>query len=488
MRGLNARLGAPEAALDAASRLGRDGSLAVVTGQQAGIFTGPCYTLLKATGAVSLARMLEKALSRPVVPVFWAATEDHDLDEACQAWFSDRSGEWARLRYDASRVEPGISVGAVELEAPQVASLCGELERLLGEGYAAGSMLGLVKDTASASATLGEWFCRIVAALLGPCGMVVLDPMDPPLRRLAAPGAALVLGRAEELLAAVARGAERVRAGGFTPQVEVQPGQVPLFYYPSGPRGPRRALFLAADGARIEVRGEDRPREREALLAETAGEPENFSGSVVSRPLLQDTLLPTVAYVAGPGETGYYALYRELFEASGRTLPLVWPRPAVTIVEPAVERLLRQLGLPARVAPEDVARRRSEVLEEADSVGLDRVFGRLRQAVEEPYAAAETELGAVDRTLGQLTRENRGRVLREIGWLEAKARQSLRQRARNELVRLARVEAALWPRGGPQDRLACGLQYLSRFGATLLSELGGLDPGPPFFHQLAYMS
>jgi len=491
---LNRRLGAPAAAVAAAERLADPRALAVVTGQQAGLLGGPLYTLYKAAGAIAVASRLERSIDRPVVPVFWAATEDHDLAEVDHTWLLDRNERWRRLRFRPSSPHRGSSVGAIALDRSSLEHLLADLRSTLPVGLAASDMLGIVEEAARASGTFGEWFCRLVAALAGRYGLVVADPMDPALRRAAAPGVAAVLQRQAQLSAGLAQGHAAVAALGYTPQLEISEQDAQLFWYPEGPGGPRLALArqpLASGHGSEPVfasRSGDGPAlPLSSLLEMLDDQPERFSGNVATRPLLQDTILPTLAYLAGPGEVAYYAMLGPSYQALGRTMPVIWPRPSYTVVEPAVGHLMRKRGLDIPSLPQDLERATAQITEAADSVGIEALFGRAWDKVAEIYGEIEPALAGVDDVLGRLAVSNRARVERELDWLRRKAWQVARQRAAIELGQVQRIANHLWPRRGMQERLAGMVGLLARHGPGLVGELAALDPGPPFVHQFLFV-
>jgi uncharacterized protein YllA (UPF0747 family) len=198
-------------------------------------------------------------------------------------------------------------------------------------------------------------------------------------------------------------------------------------------------------------------------------------------------LLPTVAYVGGPGEIGYYAMLRDCYAAVGRSMPVIWPRPSVTIVDPPVARLLSKRGLRDLSLPEGLAKARRETVARADSVGIERLFGEIRGAVDAVYDPAVQRLGGFDAVLGSLAARNRERVRREIGWLERKSWQVARQRSAEVLGQLDRVETRLWPRRGPQERTLCGLGLVAAYGPDAVAALTQVEVGPPYCHYFAYL-
>lgn len=495
---LNRSLGAHPAAVDAAGRLAAPGALAVVAGQQAGLFTGPLYTVFKALGAVALARHLEISLGRPVVPVFWAATEDHDLEEADHAWLMDPGGAWQKIRYLPRGLPSGLSVGAVPLQQGPLEQVMSRLAAVLPGGFAGPGLVDLVWTTARAgreaggdrpAATFGEWFCRLVAAILGPLGLPVADPMDPGLRALAAPGVRRILERGPAVEQALAAGTARVEAAGLAPQVRLAAGEANLFFYPQGPAGPRHALVRTGDG-KLGLRG-DGPSSEAAVghyAALTFERPESFGGNVATRPLLQDEIFPTLAYIAGPGEVAYYGQYRELYHALGRTMPLIWHRPSLTLVTPPVGRLLERHSLEFDGLRAGLDRRRADLMQSADDAGAQGLLQGLEDQVSQAYEPVLAALAKLDGVLGKLAAENRRRVMDQTAWLAKKTRQVLRQRCQTSLSQLDRIQSAIWPRGQQQERVANILNYLAYCGPALVGELAGLPVGPPFAHHYAVIT
>jgi bacillithiol synthase len=371
----------------------------------------------------------------------------------------------------------------------------GPLERILAGlaqalpgGYAGPQILEMVRESAFAATTYGDWFCRLIAGLLGPLGLPVLDPMAPAARALAAPGVRRILACGHDVERALGAGVTRIEAAGLAPQVQPAPGETNLFFYPQGPTGPRQALVYTEAG-RLQPRGStggnDSGWDVDHFLRLAGERPELFSGNVVTRPMLQDEMLPTLAYVAGPGEIAYYAQLKELYHALGRTMPLIWPRPSLTLVEPAVGRLLGRHGLSLAELPAGLDDRRNSLLRAADEAGVERLVEAMRRSVDEAYQPVVPALAAFDAVLGDLAAKNRRRVLDETGWLAKKARQVLTQRCRTGLGQLERVRSALWPRGGPQERMANIMYYLARYGPGLIEELAQLPVGPPFEHHYA---
>lgn len=472
----NRRLGAHEEALAAARTLGDPSALAVVTGQQPGLLGGPLYTLLKAATAVRLARDVARQLERPVVAVFWLATEDHDFDEASRVQVVDRRG---RLRTLALPRPPGgarRSLGHLPVP-PRAESVLRELADALGDGAAGG--VDELAEAAAASRSLGEWAGRVLARWLSPFGLVILDPMDAALRRLARGTFAAALLHREAVHRELAAAALRLERRGAVPLLDHGPEHTHLFFYERG----QRLALLWRDG-----RLTDREGRVSLTVSEAArlleGEPERFSPGVVLRPLVQDHLLPTLAYVAGPSEAQYLAQLREVYRLFGLEMPVVYPRLSLTLVPPAVADALRRHGVGAGevLADPDGCLRR--VLRRMDDPGIDGAVAGLRAAVRRAYDEAREALRPLGSLEGVLEQGLR-RVLFQVDYLERKAWQHQRRRHREALRDLEAARAWLRPGGALQERSLAAAQFVLTLGPGFLRGLVRLAPRAG--HQVALL-
>jgi bacillithiol biosynthesis cysteine-adding enzyme BshC len=485
----NRSLGAPPETLSSCRRLARPGSVVVIGGQQPGVLTGPLYTFWKAVAVVQLAEALARRLppDTPVVPVFWIGAEDHDRDEVAPVNVPVPDGPAVRIIYDSSEGRPAgaafparTSVGY--LPAGQAAeAFLARLEPALWRTEFTAQVMDLLRRTAAASGNLGDWFGRLLLSLVGGRGLVVANPLHPGLRALESPILRRMIQSNEAASARFTAGREKVRELGYEPQVEKDPDAANLYLYRGFERVPLRRLpaesgvrFLAGAGSEAE-----RLTETE-LLDIAARNPERLSTNVVFRPLAQDAVFPVLAYVGGPGETSYYGLYRDLYHLFGRRLPIVYPRPGVTIVEQVEARRLDRTGLTAEQALDlDVLRRaKAGYLAEADPIGIDEVFDRLENSVRQAYSAVSGAVTSVDPSLADLASKNLARVKGEIEWLKNKTRQRHRQNCREAVHRYEAIEAAFRPQGDYQERVWNIFSYLAKYGLDLALSLTALPLVP----------
>jgi bacillithiol biosynthesis cysteine-adding enzyme BshC len=457
-----------EGAAERARSLARPGAAAIVTGQQAGLFGGPLFVLWKALTTVKVAGMLEKERGRPAVPVFWVASDDHDFAEVRSTSVIDVGGAIRILRY-APRHEPvGQPAWAIPLDET-IEGLVEELAGALPQALGRDETLAAVKECYRPGTTLSEAFARLLSRLLP--DLVVLEPADPAVKRLMAPVLARELREGSPTSRLALETGRALLAAGYHQQVPVRPGFLNLFAVVDGQR---RAL--AFSNGTVEVRG---TRERWTLdeaLRRLEADPLPWSPGALLRPLAQDALLPTAAYVGGPAEIAYHAQIATSYAHFGIPRPALLPRPSLTLVEPAQARALdaERLSLQDLVGDPEalVARWAREAYPDVEAA-----FARTREAIEREMGAVEESLGAHDPTLRAAAASARGRALHQVEGLHEKALRALKKRGQGRADRLRRTRDALLPGGALQERGLGLVGALGRHGAPLLADLQDrLDP------------
>lgn len=461
---------APAAARAAAGRLGDARTVAVVTGQQAGLFGGPLFTLLKALSTIALARRLAREYRTEVVPIFWIDAEDHDLDEirVCNVLDRDLAPAPIPLEIDAPS---GASVASVGLDA-SITRAVGRLRDMLAPTEFTGDVLGAIETAYAPGVRLVDAFGRWLDRLLGPHGLVVFDASDPAAkpfvrslfaRELRAPGrtARLATDAGDELT-----------ARGYHAQVVPVPDSVALFRLD----GKRESIRVAGDGF---VTG-GRSVSGERLLRELDGDPASFSPNVLLRPLMQDTLLPTAVYVAGPNELAYLGQLRRVYETFDVPMPVIYPRASATIVDHATTKFLSRYEVEvAQLQPQnDTAL--NELLAAQLPAALDDAMAAAERATTERLEAIRAAVPALDPTLAGAVDATRGRMGRELRHLRGKIIHAAKRRDATLRRQFRRAQAQCFPGGDPQERAVAGVYFLNRYGFALIDRLLedlSLEPG-----------
>jgi len=376
------QLGAGEKAADNARALARPGTVAIVTGQQAGMATGPLYTIYKALATIKLARELAERENIRAVPVFWLASEDHDWLEINHCCWPERQWRWPD--------PPGAGkqpAGLLPLTASMQQTIW-EMIRCLPDGPGREKTAAWLSDTLPGATSVAHWVARLLARLLGPEGLVILDPMLPELRRALQPFWQEVMEKGEQIPGLLEQAGTGLAAAGWQPALSLAADRVGLFYLQDNQR---QALTVQ----KLELGRELASRE-----------PVRLSCSVATRPLAQDRLLPTLAYVAGPGELAYYAQLREVYHLFGQTMPVLVPRWGVTLVEPEQRQVLErwQLNLSelAGLQPQELNQR----LAREAGWNHQQWLAELKERWQREHAELVQRLGALEPERVQLQEPN----------------------------------------------------------------------------------
>ncbi len=453
--------GAFAAATRARALAGAD-SLAIVTGQQAGLFGGPLYVLLKAASTVALAQRLESRRGTPVVPVFWVASDDHDFAEVRSVCVIDANGTIRCLRYSPLREPVGAPASTIVLD-DNVSGLVEELGRTLPDSVERPEVLRAVSECYVPGETISGAFARLVSRLLPE--LVVLDPADPALKALAAPLFARELREGSPVSRLALEIGQKLLAAGYHQQVPVRPGFLNLFTLADGQR---RALAFADDV--VEIRGTRERLSVEEAVRRIEREPALWSPGALFRPIVQDWLLPTAAYVGGPAEVAYHAQIAPSYRHFGIPRPVILPRPSATLVEPAQARTLEVEQLRLVDLAGDPEALLSRWAREAYP-DVEAAFARTRAAIEREMGALEEALGAHDPTLRAATASARGRALHQVESLDEKAMRALKKRDQGRAERLRRTRDALLPGGALQERGLGLIGPVARHGPALVDLL-----------------
>jgi bacillithiol biosynthesis cysteine-adding enzyme BshC len=456
----NEAFGSAEPTFASIRRLREPGTFAVVTGQQVGLFSGPAFTLYKALTAVRVAQVLSEQ-GLPCVPIFWLATEDHDLDEVAQAGIFDEEYGLVTLKDFGERPAPRSSVGVVKL-TDEINVALDRLQATLPAGEPREALLADLRACYQPGATWAQAFGRLLTRLFGQWGVVMLDPLDNALRPLIAPMFTQALTQAATLRAHLIDRSQALVRAGYHAQVHVAEDSTLVFARRQGNRLP-----VALRNGRFFV------GEEETSLAELTAEAESLTPNVLLRPLVQDVLLPALAYVAGPSELAYLAQAHTLYASFGRPQPIIFPRAGFTLVDRRIQRLMEKYALEVedvwqgeehlgrRIAGAESAEGWSKRFDESEQE-LARLLARLRQNLETLDPTLLDALKNAEEKMRYQMERLRGKVSRA-----ALERSELLSRHQQTLRRF------LMPEKNLQERQVSGVYFLGRAGYELLPRLLG---------------
>jgi bacillithiol synthase len=436
----------------------RNGALTIVTGQQVGLFGGPAFALYKALSAVKLAEEARK-LGINCVPVFWLATEDHDLDEINKVQVVGPDGGFEVFSISARGVEDA-PVGSIQF-GDDVAELTRRAQTLLGETEAA----RLLAECYRPGESFGTVFAKLFSRIFSDYGVVLLDGFDPALDAIAAPIYGEVIERASELNGLLRQRDEQLQSAGYHQQVHITTSTTPLFMFEGGSRVP---VHISPEG---KFSAGQRELSQQELVEAVATAPDVFSPNVLLRPVVQDYLLPTLAYVGGAAEVAYFAQLGVLHEALlGRVTPIL-PRFSATLIEAKPQAILEHFKLSFA----DLFRGPEALSETIGSRMLDQnlqsSFDQAGTAVQKSMATVREAMARLDKTLVESASNAESKMMYQIESLRSRAaRAELRQSEVAE--RKARLlSAALYPNKILQEREVAGISLIAKHGRELLDGL-----------------
>lgn len=443
----------------------RKGAAALVTGQQVGLFGGPTFDLYKALTAVKLANEATAA-GVDCVPVFWLASYDHDLAEVNHVSLPGAEGALQTLT-TLSHGIPSAPVGTVRL-GEEILPVVEQAAGLLGDN----EITALLREAYRPGETLGTAFARMFARLFADWGVVVLDASDGELHRIAEPIYRAAIERADELAAALLARGQALEAAGYHQQVKVTPSSVLVF---TTQNGARTAIHHRSQNEPHQFTiGIDENAEKISqadLLNRLGSAPEQFSPNVLLRPIVEDYLLPTLAYTGGPAEAAYFAQSAVVYEKLlGRVTPAI-PRFSATLVEPKIQRMLEKHGInvPSVFAGPDALRQ--QLAANSLPADLQSAFDNAKKLLDSQLALVIEKLTKLDRTLVDATETARSKIQYQLERLYTQAARAEAQKG--ELVsRHAEILSnMLYPEKNLQERTIGGVYFLARYGRELLQQI-----------------
>ncbi len=439
----------------------RSGARALVTGQQVGLFGGPLFSIFKALSTVKLAGEATNAGS-DCVPVFWLASTDHDLDEINHVSILGPDGLLQKFAAATSGL-PDAPVGTVKF-GPEIEPVVEAAASLLGDSEAT----KFLREAYRPGENFGSAFARLFSRLFAQWGVVLLDASDPEFHQIAAPVYSAAIERAAELdEALLARGRE-LEAAGYHQQVKVTPLSTLLFALRDGARVPvhRRSNGGEAD---FLIANENVPKAE--LVRRIASAPDQFSANVLLRPVVQDYLLPTVAYVGGAAEVAYFAQAAVVYQALlGRTTPIL-PRFSATIVEAKPQALLERYGLSVPDIFQAADGLRETLASHTLPPDLQTAFDRADSSLKQSLASIQQSLERLDKTLVEAAANAGSKMHHQLEQLRSRAaRAELRQ---SEILgrHAELLSNALYANKVLQEREIGGVYFVARHGTELLQNL-----------------
>ncbi len=460
---INTKFGAGPRTFEHIEMLRSPEAVAVVTGQQAGLFTGPLYTIYKALSAVREAELL-RAQGHKAVPVFWVATEDHDFQEVSQTFVIGRKGELVGSRTEPKHCHENLPVGYVKLDeniSSVIQNLCDELQ----PSEYTDEVRQLLEDCWKTGEYFGDAFGKLLTRLMGDRGLIILCPLNPQLKRLAAPVYLKAIERAGEIVEALRKRSDELVADGYIAQVHVGEDYFPLFWQADDDT--RNALKFTENGnVRTKHGSVEFTLGELAAIAES--DPAKLSPSVVLRSVVQDYILPTVCYFGGAAEIAYFAQSGEVYRLLGRPVTPILHRQSFTFVESRHAKTLGRYGLSLSDLFEGFDQLLPRIVEGHLNADSAHLFAEVEEKINTQLNRLDQDLSQIDATLAENLAKRRRKIIYHIAALRHKFHNV---QVRKDAVVRQQIESmftSLLPHKHLQERSLNITYLLNRYGVDIV--------------------
>ena len=458
---------APDAALASAEKLSNPATVAIVAGQQAGLFGGPLFTLLKGLTAIAVAREVSVKYTVQAVPVFWVHAEDHDLAEIsnCSVLTSDFEFETITIPHDSSSSQPA---SAVRLNDSIVSTL-NRLRELLPNTEFSNSVFNQLSNAYKPGRGIVDAFALWMDTLLGPHGLVVFDASDTAVKSIARPLFQQEIDTVGETSRLATESGSDLIAKGYHAQVTPSQNSTALFYLSDS----RQAIRLNANERTPErtfdIDGEILSLQQ--INVQLANNPDAFSPNVLLRPIVQDKIFPTIATIVGPSELAYFGQLRQVYNHFDIPMPIIYPRASATIMDQGTLRFMERYDVSFEMLQAQDDGVLNRLLSNLLPDEVDKTIEETKQAITDHLAAVSVGVAKVDPTLVGAVETTKDRMDRDLKKLGGKIIQAAKRRDETLQRQFRRARSQSFPNGDPQERAINCIYFLNRYGLQMVDHV-----------------
>ena len=472
-----------EAVNENIEELRRDDSVVVVGGQQAGLLSGPLYTIHKVISIIKLAQEQRKALGKPVIPVFWIAGEDHDLAEVNHVYVM-KNGKPDKKTYPSYQPFKTM-ITDVAIDENKMEHWFEEIVETYGETVFTNKLRMDMKETIKQSDTFVDFFARLIHQWFHEYGLLLVDAGDPAIRKLETGFFESLIEKSEEIAEVVAQQQSFMQAQGYSKMIEMGEQPANLFYYDTGKKD--RCLLKRSEGMFTGRNGEVSFSEQE-LLQMAKNHPEQLSNNVVTRPLMQEMMFPVLAFISGPGEIAYWAELKRAFELFAMKMPPIIPRLNITFIERGIQTDLEETELTLKtVLTEGTANAVKCYLDSVKDETVDQLFEGMKSQLEENHQKLSMHAVSLDKGLEPMLNKNIEFIEKQLAFMYGKIEERTKERHSFVLKKYERIANSLYPLGSPQERMWNVFYYLNQYGPDFVKEIMKLDYRFNNEHKVIYL-
>ena len=477
----NLNAGAGAATLANLERLRQNDAVVIITGQQAGLFGGPLYTVFKALTALKLAERL-RAEGVNAVPMFWIAAEDHDFEEVNHTRLVNREGQLTTVTYTACSPKEGKPVGHVVL-CDEIAQNIDELLAALPESEFIPQLKEDLTGSYQAGTDFGTAFGKLMMRWLGRFGVVLINPLDDRLKHISGEIYLRAMKHQPQFADTLVKESAALEAAGYHAQVYTSAEAVPLFMLDEG----RRTAMTRHSDGRFHLKGNGKSFAADELLSTVERCPNCFSPNVTLRPIVQDFLLPTLAYIGGPAEIAYFAQLRPNYELLKRVPPVVLPRASFSLIEHKQAKTFDKYQLSFQDLFNGLEETLRKIVEQGPDAATIAVFAETEQQIGEQLEKLRASLSVADASLADALKGGREKILYQLSNLRTRFVNNRSKRDETMHQQIERLFALLYPNKGLQERELNFAYFLARYGYDVIDKIyAATEPGSGE-HKLIYL-
>ncbi len=463
--------------------LRKEDSVVVIGGQQAGLLTGPLYTIHKVISIIKLAQEQEEELQKRVIPVFWIAGEDHDVAEVNHVYVM-KGGKPSKKTYPSYQPFKTM-VTDIELDSVQMEQWFEEIVETYGETNFTSQLLANMKDIIEQSNTFVDFFSALIHEWFQEYGLLLMDAGDPALRKIESRFFEQIIERNEEITAAVLTQQACIQKQGYKRMIEMEDSAVNLFYYM---KDKKDRCLLEKKGEQFSIKNGEILFTKEQLLQMAKETPEQLSNNVVTRPLMQELLFPVLAFISGPGEIAYWAELKKVFELFLIKMPPIVPRLNITFVERGIETDLQEVDLTLETAlTEGTEKSIVQYLESVKDHTLDDLFQTMKTDLLKNHQQLSQYMMNRDKGMELLLKKNLFFLQQQLEFLNKKIEARTKEKYDIVVRKYERIQQSLYPLHSPQERIWNIFYYLNKYGPNFVQEVMKLSFSFDNKHKVIYV-
>lgn len=458
----NQQFDAPPQTLNNIEKLTDNNTLAVVTGQQLTLYGGPLFTIYKILTTINLSLEWEKKYNRKIIPVFWLADEDHDVEEISKIGIP-QTDELEELLFKTSSDNNLIAADVILNSSFD--EFRSQVKNALTETDFTPDLWKILNSCYAEGERVDRAFGKFILNLFGKYGLVLAGSRDVNIKRHLKDPLMCSVKEREKIEKSLRNSTKKLEENGYHRQVYIQKSN--LFYIdPAGER-----IRIEYENKRWKTDDGKKSWDNTRLLEEIDQNAENFSPNVFLRPLLQDCLLPTLTYVAGPGEIAYYAQMKDLYSIFGLEMPVISPRYSATIIESGIDRIMDKLPFSIEEYNNRIEDLESEYIKSTEQFDLEKLFKEWKEEIESITNKHQQEIGRIDPTLEGSVGKAEAVFFTELDKLKGKSYRSLKEQEKIQLNRIHKIKNSLFPNGNLQEREISLIYIMNKYGLNIWDQM-----------------